>query len=289
MNKLGGSMSLDRDTIKFLQHQLSTVAGQDPGSIDGLMGANTERALEAALSAGVGIKCPPPGWSGWSSHRRAVLYIQARADYEGFSPGKLDGYWGPITEEACEDLRAYVKTGKQPESFRDDEGEDTDPKSVGVFPVQKESELIRVYGVPGDSSLQTYTNLPYPMKLAWDLDAKVRRVKCHKLVAGSLVEVLEDIKATYGADAIARLGLDLYGGMLNVRKMRGGSKWSMHAWGIAIDIDPSNNRLRWGKDKARLAKPEYDEWWQIWEQHGWTSLGRERDYDWMHIQAARLR
>lgn len=74
-----------------------------------------------------------------------------------------------------------------------------------------------------------------------------------------------------------------------MRKMRGGSKWSMHAWGIAIDIDPSNNRLRWGKDKARLARPEYDEWWQIWEGHGWTSLGRVKDYDWMHIQAARLR
>jgi len=70
--------------------------------------------------------------------------------------------------------------------------------------------------------------------------------------------------------------------------MRGGNSWSMHSWGIAIDFDASRNQLRWGREKAVLAKPVYDAWWKAWEDEGWVSLGQERNYDWMHVQAARL-
>jgi hypothetical protein len=70
--------------------------------------------------------------------------------------------------------------------------------------------------------------------------------------------------------------------------MRGGTKWSTHSWGIAIDYDPERNRLNWGRDKASFAKPEYGDWWKIWEKEGWVSLGRTRNFDWMHIQAAKL-
>jgi hypothetical protein len=70
--------------------------------------------------------------------------------------------------------------------------------------------------------------------------------------------------------------------------MRGGSAWSTHAWGIAIDWNPSSNKLKWGREQATLARPEYDAWWDIWEEEGWLSLGRARNYDWMHVQAARL-
>ena len=85
-----------------------------------------------------------------------------------------------------------------------------------------------------------------------------------------------------------KLRLDRWGGCLNVRKMRGGSSWSMHAWGIAIDFDPDRNQLKWGRDRAVFARPDYDAWWRCWEDEGWTSLGRTKNYDWMHVQAARL-
>ena len=70
--------------------------------------------------------------------------------------------------------------------------------------------------------------------------------------------------------------------------MRGGSAWSIHSWGAAVDLDPDNNQLRWGKNKASFAKPAYENFWKIVENEGWVSLGRERNYDWMHFQAAKL-
>ena len=70
--------------------------------------------------------------------------------------------------------------------------------------------------------------------------------------------------------------------------MRGGTRWSTHAWGIAIDYDPDRNQLKWGRDRAAFARPEYDAWWRLWEEEGWVSLGRTRNYDWMHVQAAKL-
>lgn len=62
----------------------------------------------------------------------------------------------------------------------------------------------------------------------------------------------------------------------------------LHSWGIAIDYDPDRNQLQWGRDRAVFAGPDYDAWWQFWEEEGWTSLGRTRNFDWMHVQAAKL-
>jgi hypothetical protein len=106
-------------------------------------------------------------------------------------------------------------------------------------------------------------------------------------VAASLYKIFESTLSTYGVD-IETLGLNLFGGCLNVRKMRGGSSWSIHSWGAAIDLDPDNNQLRWDNNKATFAKSDYDPFWEIVEKEGWTSLGRRKNYDWMHFQAARL-
>ena len=92
----------------------------------------------------------------------------------------------------------------------------------------------------------------------------------------------------YGEHEIEELRLDLFGGDYHPRRKRGGAAWSTHSWGIAIDWDPSHNRLKWGRGHARLAEPDYEDWWRIWEEQGWTSLGRVRNFDWMHVQATRL-
>jgi hypothetical protein len=92
----------------------------------------------------------------------------------------------------------------------------------------------------------------------------------------------------YGDEGIKKHGLDRYGGSFNCRKKRGSSTaWSTHGWGISIDWFPSKNKLKWDSDKASLAHPDLDPWWEAWEKEGWLSLGRSENRDWMHVQAAK--
>jgi hypothetical protein len=99
---------------------------------------------------------------------------------------------------------------------------------------------------------------------------------------------MERVANHYTDVQLRDMGLHLFGGSLNVRKMRGGKAYSMHSWGIAIDFDPMRNQLTWGRDRARLAKPDAVDFWKFWEQEGWVSLGRRKNFDHMHVQAAEL-
>ena len=60
------------------------------------------------------------------------------------------------------------------------------------------------------------------------------------------------------------------------------------AYRKALDIDPDHNELRWGKDRAKMAHPDYNDYWKFVEQEGGVSLGRERNMDYQHWQLARL-
>jgi len=153
-----------------------------------------------------------------------------------------------------------------------------------IWPAQNEAKLNAFYGAVGKN--QTVITVPYTHVLAWEPQTKLTRISCNEKVAKSVQQVIEAVLAHYGKDGIHDLGLDLFGGCLNVRKMRGGTSWSMHSWGIALDYDPDNNQLKWGRDRATFAKPAYEKWWSIWEGAGWCSLGRRKNYDWMHVQAA---
>jgi hypothetical protein len=128
----------------------------------------------------------------------------------------------------------------------------------------------------------------YSMRIAWDPAKTVTRFSCHEKICAPARRVLVRVLDHYGPARIAELGLDRFGGCLNVRRMRGGSAWSTHAWGAALDFDPERNQLKWNRTQVRFARPEYDQWWSLWEAEGFVSLGRARDFDWMHVQAAQL-
>ncbi len=147
-------------------------------------------------------------------------------------------------------------------------------------------EIISKYGKPnvtGDGYLVTI-QLPYPMRLAWDTDTSIHKIRCHKLVADNFLKVFNEIHRAYGYIKIKELGIDLFGGCFNFRKMRGGDSWSTHSWGIAIDLDPARNQLKETSKTARFARPEYKQMIDIFYKHGFESLGREKNYDWMHFQ-----
>jgi hypothetical protein len=150
-----------------------------------------------------------------------------------------------------------------------------------MFPTQ--AECRRFYGAPGTNHMML--DLPYEMTY----DGKpVKRITINKKCADSAFRALTQIAKEYNAADRKKLGLSIFAGCFNNRVMRGGTQLSMHAYACAIDFDPGRNQLKWGRDKARLAQPDCEAFWKAWEAEGWLSLGRARNFDWMHVQAARL-
>lgn len=149
----------------------------------------------------------------------------------------------------------------------------------------KTAEIIKKYGQPGDTGNFTSIDLPYPMRIAWDTSVVVNKITVHKLEAARLRSIFVEILQVYGLEKIKALGIDLFGGCYNFRKMRGGNDWSTHSWAAAIDLDPARNPLKATSKTARFARPEYKPMIDIFYKHGWYSLGREKNYDYMHYQA----
>ena len=259
--------------IQIVQWGLSQL-GKKPGPIDGLWGPKTATALAAVT------EIP----TDWSRKKKLTAFIQWYATHQQIEAGPVDGLWGPQTQFAFDQLMYLREHGEKESLWRDETPLDVNPNN---WPVQTpERELIKFYGEVGKN--QTRVQLPYTHKIAWNTRQTINSFYCHEKVHDSLSRVLNRVLEHYGEEKIKELRLDMFGGCLNVRKMRGGSRYSMHSWGIAVDYDPANNRLKWGRDKATFARKEYDAWWRIWEEEGWASLGRIKNYDWMHVQAAKL-
>jgi len=144
-------------------------------------------------------------------------------------------------------------------------------------------QIIAKYGQPGTANL-IQMPVPFPLRIAWDTTTVVNKIQVHRLVAPNLTKVFEELLATYGLPEIQRLGIDLFGGCYNYRKMRGGSEWSRHAWAIAIDLDPSRNPLKATDKTAQFAKPAYKKMIEIFYKYGFKGLGPEKNYDWMHFE-----
>ena len=148
-----------------------------------------------------------------------------------------------------------------------------------------DTQIIQNYGQPGDVSNFTVIQLPYPMRIAWDPKVTVNKMQCHKLAAEPFKAVFSDLLAHYGLAELQRLEIDLFGGCVNVRLQRGSkSKWSRHAWGIAIDLSPAKNGLKTKWPQSQFAKPEYAEMHRIFERHGFINYGKVRGFDAMHFE-----
>jgi len=249
-------------------------AGHYHGAIDGAFGTNSRKAARAYYDFP----------SNWNSERLVTGVIQVSCVKDGISVGSegVDGWWGQETQGGYEKL--LDKLGMKDPASDINMDIDVDYKANN-WPGKDYNSMVNYYGKVGSN--QTSLVLPYPMVLAWDISAKVTKMTCHKKCKEAFGNIFEATLNHYGLDAIKTLRLDRFGGCLNVRKMRGGNSWSTHSWGCAIDLDPDRNQLRWGRDKAYLSRPEYEPFWRIVEAEGGYSLGRKKNYDWMHFQMTR--
>jgi hypothetical protein len=121
----------------------------------------------------------------------------------------------------------------------------------------------------------------------------VSGIRLHRLLEDSFHAVLGDIwafaKAKLGDGAsndeirrwLHRRRLDQHGGGFNFRKITGGTRLSLHSYGIAIDWDPAHNPRR---RPLRKTLPQW--WYEIWNRRGWSDGRTFPTPDPMHVQFA---
>jgi len=125
-------------------------------------------------------------------------------------------------------------------------------------------------------------SVPCPWTLRYE-GQPVRGIRVHRKCAASLTRVLDAIWQRLGRSQaeMDRVGMSIYGGSYNFRRMRGLGALSMHAYGCALDFDPAHNAL--GDPKPAMDRRVIAEF----EREGWEWGGHWSRPDGMHFQAAR--
>lgn len=268
--------------------RLLAASGYYKGGIDGVLGDKSYAAIRNVLSRHEKLCTSDP--SKWSKKRQAIGAAQIILKFAGYEPGAIDGYAGVNTEEA---LRAwdYFRLHQKKEVIDRTPIPSYKPTANATTNWPKQKDCPKFYGQPGTSALtsqlRSYT-LPLAMRIDWNLSQKTTKVQLHEKCGDSAMRVMEQVVRHYGEAQWRKLGLDRNAGTYNSRKMRGGTSWSMHAYGCAWDFYAAPNGLRVPAPQALFSGEAYKPFFDIWESEGWTSLGRAINRDWMHVQAAYL-
>ena len=184
---------------------------------------------------------------------------------------KDDGVWGAASMAAC---RAHLR-GLMP--------------AVNPWPKAERAALEAFYGRPGDEAQLVSFTFPFPM---FYLGKRVLAGRCHRKVKESLLRVLTEIGDRWGDQRGILEEAEDYGGIYAFRNSRGGGSLSMHAWGIAIDLDADDNGLHAPWPTVADMPLEIME---AFAREGWLAAGafwshrtvRHNGYDAMHFQATR--
>lgn len=270
--------------IKQLQTVLNTMKlVPTPLVADGIAGKKTAEAVDALLSQS------GADFGNWSDERRRVAAEQVYLkEVEKIDVGAIDGLVGEQVRYARSVWVARQANGGKPdlaaETWRDREQNVDFPteRPAAAMKWPRQDQVQNFYGAPGKGMVTM--EMPFPLRIAWEPEKTVQRVSVHEKCKGAFTRVWQRTVAAYGYEELKRLRLDMYGGCLNVRKMRGGSRWSMHSFGCAWDVDPDRNQLKFKREQALLDEVQYKRFWEIVESEGGLSLGRLKNFDWMHFQ-----
>jgi len=126
--------------------------------------------------------------------------------------------------------KAIDATNKQPAQGQDQAQQTPTPAMSELKRPNGLAEIIAVFGKPG-------TNLGMH-EMRCGKDGAKKKVYCHNKIAPLLISVFENI---YNAGDSKHI--HFFDGCYNDRNKRGSDKRSVHAWGIAVDINPEGNDL----------------------------------------------
>lgn len=263
---------------------LLAATGDYTGGIDGILGPISRAAMHAVEARHKALYTFDVNST--TDARRRTAAAQACLHQLKHDPGAVDGWDGVNTTEALNAFLFKTTNGREEVVDRTAEPSFSAPTSI---PTQAQVES--VYGKPGPQikSRLVTIKLPFKLRIDWNLRQRTNKITVHKDCAQQLEKAIIAVRAHYGEAEMERLGIDRYAGAYNHRKMRGGSKWSMHAYGCAIDFYAQPNGLRTTCPQALFCGAEYKDFLDIMEKNEWLPAIRLWGKDAMHFQRARLR
>lgn len=182
---------------------------------------------------------------------------------------ETDGFWGPIsTEAAKQHLRNMMPENR--------------------FPSQREVRSnTSIFGRNGEEGVYSppmkKIELPFALHLFGNENSEVKKISCHEKCADAMQAVFHRLADVYTTTKDRKeAGILDYYGVYNPRSIRNGTVWSMHAYAIAIDLDPhrNKNRSHW----PTISKMPI-EVMECFAKEGFLAAGAFWNRDAMHFQA----
>lgn len=262
-------------------------AGFYDGGIDGDIGPKSRKAMSDIRSRHA------PDFTfkhdRRSTAREMIACAQVCLNMLGFEAGIVDGRNGHNTREALSGFMYWLVNGEREIVSR--VSILSRPSASVDIPHQR--EVAKFYGDPGRGeaymrSRLTTIQLPFEMRIDYNLSQRTSKMTVHEKCAPSLYDAMCEVRDEYGMAEMRHLGIDRYAGGFNYRKMRGGSSWSMHAYGCAVDFFARPNGLRMKCPQALFCDPKYCRFLDIMEAHNWLPAIRLWGADAMHFQQATI-
>lgn len=139
------------------------------------------------------------------------------------------------------------------------------------------------FGDPAANESKFMTVLDVPTEL--EIGFIPKKVYCNKAMSGPLLKAFKNLIETGHVKE-----LNTWAGCFNIRSKRGASSMSLHSWGIAIDMNPSDNQFKKTREQmiATGRKPFSDGFVKCFKDAGFDWGGDWKTPDMMHFQLAKL-